>query len=259
MRVIAQREVWHPAGEGKRPQWSHTMIKFEHKNEIYQARSNKRLMNPEKIQLSDLEIESSPIPRENLYAAYPGGLSIAPYPLPNDCFLKKHKLMLYDTPLRLSHDKTYPGQLLIQQAKFCDILRQHPHPNLASYRGCVVEEGLVIGLCFAKYHQTLKQRVQEDPRPLNKEECIRGIEAGICHLHSLGYVHNDINTHNIMFLDDEVPVITDFDTCWKESKPQGINVPTNMWTDNKESVRENDFSSLRRIRQYLDDPETFHL
>ena len=42
-----------------------------------------------------------------------------------------------------------------------------------------------------------------------------------------------------------------------------MNGATYRWTDEKYdyelSVREHDFSGLRRLREYLDDPEPFHL
>lgn len=40
-----------------------------------------------------------------------------------------------------------------------------------------------------------------------------GIKEGIRHLHSLGYVHNDLNPSNIMITEDDMPVIIDFDAA----------------------------------------------
>ena len=211
--------MWYPTGEEEQYEWSHTLIKVEHNNETFQARSSNRLMDLDKIKLSDLEIESSPIPKEYLYPLYPSKLCTAPPPLPDDCYVKVHNLMLYDTPLALPKDKAHPGQLLLQEEKLCEILRNNPHPNIATYRGCVVEEGRITGLCFTKHRQTLRERAEDTSRPLNQEHCLQGIEAGIRHLHSLAFVHNDINIANVMFLDDEdVPIIIHFDSCGKEGE-----------------------------------------
>ena len=64
-------------------------------------------------------------------------------------------------------------------------------------------------------------------------------------------MHNDIDIENVMFGDDDVPVITDFDWCWKEGEGRGMKGETYNWYDEKyeheNSRRENDFSSLRRI------------
>ena len=127
----------------------------------------------------------------------------------------------------------------------------------------MVEDGRITGLCFSKYRQTLIERVQNDPRPLDNQECLQDIEADIRHLHSLWFVHNDINVKDIIFLDDDMPIIIDFDSCWKVGQLRGMKGATHRWTDEKydyeHSVRENDFSCLRRFREYLDDPEPFHL
>ena len=127
---------------------------------------------------------------------------------------------------------------------------KHPHPNVATYHGWVVEGGRIVGLAFTKYNLTLCQRWKTLP-PLKKEKTLKGIENGIRHLHSLGYVHNDIDIENVMFGDDDVPVINDFDWCWKEGEGRGMKGETHNWYDEKyeheNSRRENYFSGLRRI------------
>ena len=54
MKVIAQAEVWYPTDEEDQYEWSHTLIKLEHNNDIFQARSTNRLMKLEEIKISDL-------------------------------------------------------------------------------------------------------------------------------------------------------------------------------------------------------------
>jgi serine/threonine protein kinase len=39
------------------------------------------------------------------------------------------------------------------------------------------------------------------------------IEAATAHLHQLGLAHNDISPNNIMFDDENVSVLIDFDSC----------------------------------------------
>ena len=65
-----------------------------------------------------------------------------------------------------------------------------------------------------------------------------------------------------MFLDDDdVPIIIDFDSCGKEGEDYGMEGATYQWTEVKydfeRSVSENDFSGLRRIHQYPEDPKFF--
>ena len=53
-----------------------------------------------------------------------------------------------------------------REVEVCEILRKHPHPNVASYRGCLETQGRVSGLCFKRYASTLASRVT--PQHLNK-------------------------------------------------------------------------------------------
>ncbi len=103
---------------------------------------------------------------------------------------------------------------------------QHPHPNIASYRGCLEARGRVSGLCFKRYVSTLAEKV--NPQHLNKSALLlsgrplvddtmrkqlNGVLGGIRHLHSLDLVHNDITPANIMLEDNGTWVIIDFDSC----------------------------------------------
>ena len=127
----------------------------------------------------------------------------------------------------------------------------------------MVEEGRITGLCPTKYGQVLKERARDTLQPLNKKHCLQGIEAVIRHFNSLGLVHDYINSANIMFLDDDTPIIIDFDSCCKEGEGRGMKGAAYNSTDEKygfvRPVRKVDFSGLRQIRQYLDDPEPFGL
>lgn len=100
----------------------------------------------------------------------------------------------------------------------CEVLRRHPHPNIAS-RGE-----------WSSYWSLL-QTIQGtssgnlNPRYLNKNQFLAsgreqvddslrenysGIFEGIKHLHPLGLVHNDINPSNTMLDEHGIPMIIDF-------------------------------------------------
>ncbi|KAK4237875.1 hypothetical protein C8A03DRAFT_44289 [Achaetomium macrosporum] len=83
----------------------------------------------------------------------------------------------------------------------CEILKKHPHPNVASYYGTQETRGRVSGLSLNKSAFLL------GGRPLVKngmEAQLDGILGGIRHLHSLGLVHNDITPANIMLEEDGI-------------------------------------------------------
>ncbi|KAK0718732.1 kinase-like domain-containing protein [Apiosordaria backusii] len=115
---------------------------------------------------------------------------------------------------------------ILREVETCEILRSHPHPNVASYYGCLETQGQVSGLCFKIYVSTLAGKV--NPQHLNKSDFLLsgrplvddamraqldGVWSGIKHLHSLGLVHNDITPANIMLEEDGTWVIIDFDSC----------------------------------------------
>ncbi|EFY86163.1 hypothetical protein MAC_07828 [Metarhizium acridum CQMa 102] len=45
------------------------------------------------------------------------------------------------------------------EIEVCERLRQHPHPNLALYHGCLITQGRVSGLIFNKYECNLLEKV----------------------------------------------------------------------------------------------------
>jgi serine/threonine protein kinase len=100
----------------------------------------------------------------------------------------------------------------LNEAEVCEILRAFPHPNIARYLGCIVENNRITGLCFVKYGMNLLERVTKDSRPFDIDLCLRGIQKGIQHLHSLDLIHCDLNPTNIL-IDRDTPVIGDFDSC----------------------------------------------
>lgn len=105
---------------------------------------------------------------------------------------------------------------------------------------------------------TLSERLRRDTETFDKEACLREVELGIRHLHSLGLVHNDINPANIMFDDSDRPVIIDFDSCHYHGQKLGIKLGTQGYF--KEGMDfasyENDFFGLLKLREYMFNPDT---
>ncbi|KAK3349520.1 hypothetical protein B0T25DRAFT_610305 [Lasiosphaeria hispida] len=176
-------------------------------------------------------------------------LTRAPDPLPPDCYVKKPRLISYDRIRRGSRPDLI-AEFVLAEAKVCEQLMRHPHPNFATYLGFQVSDGRITGRCFARYQRTLMQEV--NPRNFSKRKSRSarratgrydyvpaGMESGIKHIHSLGLVHNDINPKNVM-LDGNRVVLIDFDSCRPLSAPK------------------NDLDALVEIRAWLgDDSATF--
>jgi len=245
-----------------------TLIVYEDENEMHHAVLEDRCTSPSDIRPELLKNDIQ-IPRSAYSPEFPSKFTLAPEPLPINSYIKTASLISYDR-IREGPQPDLIAKSVLMEAETCEILRKHPHPNIATYLGCQVSDGRITGLCFAKYQRTLMQEV--NPENLTKRQSRRsrqmakdynpvlaGIRSGLGHLHSLGLVHNDINPRNIMF-DGEQAVIIDFDSCRKIGEDLGNVGCTYEWCDEttKQSVVENDLSALEEIRIWLcDDSKEF--
>lgn len=192
--------------EGDDLVFSHTKLILKQGDQYFYATTKSRNVNQSTDRLDPL-----PIPTSKMWPSSPEGLTRAPEPLPTDCFVKRPSLLDYGDTEASSNISS----LILHEADICEILRLHPHPNIARYLGCVVDRrGRITGLCFARYTKRLFESALQNKIP-HRESCLSQIESGIRHLHSIGLVHNDINPFNVTMDTDDKPVIIDFDSCLK--------------------------------------------
>ncbi|KAI0535501.1 kinase-like domain-containing protein [Xylaria digitata] len=236
----------------------YTRVIFIQDGKIFSGHSPDKNLRSE-LCIDDLE-NVKHIPEETYSPLTPPRSTIAPILPPDRFYLKRPNLLLFEVS---------PGQVnpVLQELEVCELIKQHPHSNIATYHGCQSVNNRVIGLCFERYPITLLSKV--NPGYLNKSMFIRmndrtvtqeqadrylpGIEAGIRHLHSLGLVHNDLNPNNVMIAADDRPVIIDFDSC----RVIGANLDrakrTHEWysPDVHVSAETNDLDALAEIRAWL--------
>ena len=225
--------------------FSHTKIILREGNQYYYAISSHRCLG---FKVDIHELNPIPIPSSQLWPSFPTQFRQTPEPLPHDCFVKRPSL------LDCGHNEASNGDvgsLLLHEAEVCEILRASPHPNIAQYLGCLVENDKIMGHCFVKYGMNLYEMVTKDSRPFDADLILRGIQEGIQHLHSLGLIHCDINPDNIV-MDGDTPVIVDFDSCRRNGE-LGMKGGTLNWTrEDFEFARpENDEYGLAKIRDFL--------
>ncbi|CRK44230.1 hypothetical protein BN1723_000916 [Verticillium longisporum] len=79
------------------------------------------------------------------------------------------------------------------------------------------------------------------------------IEQGLRHLHSLGFIHNDLNPANIMITEEDIPVIIDFDSATAPGASLQNVKRTHGWFDHRivVSQQSNDLDALAEIRTWL--------
>lgn len=245
-------------------QFTGTLVVYRRTNDVYHAVSKARYSSSSDVRAGHLT-NNIPIPLAAYSPPFPTHFTRAPEPLPYDSYVKKPRL--------ISYDKGPPNHIadsFLAEVEVCEFLKRHPHPNIATYLGCQVSDGRIIGICFTKYDRTLMQTVNPGHHMKRKLRSIRqssedysyileGVENGIRHLHSLGIVHNDINPNNIMQYND-IGVIIDFESCRRQGKGlEGVG-RTYEWHDEavQVSIPENDFKALEEIRRWLgDESENF--
>ncbi|KAL9045394.1 MAG: hypothetical protein Q9214_001552 [Letrouitia sp. 1 TL-2023] len=199
--------------------------------------------------LSDIDqsaLEPVPIPNSDIQPIFPTtGLTRAPEPLPQDCYIKRPRLTNYD-----NGDK-FIASIMLHEAEICERLKNSPHPNIARFLGCVVEDGRMTGLCFVRYGETLSEMVERG-RSFDKGSCLEDIRAGIQHLHGLGIIHCDISPYNI-FSGGDGFVVGDFDSCTQEGDKMGLKGGCINWAEECfDAARpENDWNALDKIKAFL--------
>ncbi|KAJ5688599.1 hypothetical protein N7462_002991 [Penicillium macrosclerotiorum] len=179
----------------------------------------------------------------------------------NDSYIKTPKLFAYLAGAALEKQ-------ILREVETCELLRRHPHRNIAIYHGCQNTRNRVSGLCFKRYSVTLfeaanprhygKNHFRESGREFVTEPikaALNGILDGIRHLHSLGLVHNDINPANIMLDENNVPVLIDFDSCRRigESLRDTRAKRTHEWHDPEVEVaaEKNDLDAFTDLKTWL--------
>ncbi|KAK0120235.1 hypothetical protein ONS95_011641 [Cadophora gregata] len=241
---------------GSTPQFLYTRIIYRFEGELYSSRTSQRIPSGSKDIDPRLLTNTTLIPIDAYSQRFTTGMTRAPNPPPPNTYIKRPNLLAYDAKLS-------PDLHTLDEIQACEILKMHPHENLAIYFGCVVSsDDRVLGLCFEAYCQTLMERV--NPCHLNKQhppQCnsttadvyISAIRSGIQHMHSLNLAHNDLNPSNIMFDALDKAVIIDFDSCLPFGSSLSTAKRTPGWfnPENKISAPENDWDALSEIHAWL--------
>jgi serine/threonine protein kinase len=240
MEVLDYAEVFDDHDDA----FSHTEVILKKGPELYRAITDRRFNDTSEIELRTLDLER--IPLSYIQPTCPSNLTRAPDPLPPNTYIKRPSLYC-------SSEST--KSVVLHEARICEILKKSPHPNIAEYIGCLVENGRIAGLCFRKYGPNLSE-MNRDCHNFDKKACLRSIRKGIEHLHELGIIHCDVNPMNIFSNGEhanESFVIGDFDSCTSEGQDLGLKAGTKGWTKEEFHVAtpEMDWYGLSKIEQLL--------
>ncbi|KAM0433435.1 hypothetical protein ACHAPT_004315 [Fusarium lateritium] len=174
------------------------------------------------------------------------------FTLEKDAWLKRPQVRGYTASMG---DSTVIADQFLDEIRAHQVVEEHPHRNLVKFKGCLVKDGLVVGVLQKRYPMTLNWRVEAWSQPLYDPAALfADIEAGLKHLHSLGFAHNDLNQNNVMVDAEDRPVIIDLGSA----KPLGerlFQAGTQGWNDGFEKVSSvaNDEIGLAVMKKYLQD------
>jgi hypothetical protein len=157
----------------------------------------------------------------------------------------------------------YTRDVTLREIRTCETLRRAWHPNVCYYRGVRVDDrGLVRGLMFDRYDMTLREMLYKGHK-INIPACLRDIENGIKHIHSLGLVHCDIKPANIfVHLRSQRFIVGDFDSMHHEGDRLVLKCGTDGWVPEDEETLDVarykiDWYSLDMIGAWLEKKTAF--
>lgn len=245
MQILQRAQVF--GGTFDDPEFLHTAIVYSDDRNIFLAHVLDRISTDAKINIDELRgVLISP---ERVFPSFdPAAFNLCPNPTSSEIFVKRPNFLEYD------QTNNVICEVLLQEARICEALKNFRHVNIAEYLGCQVENSRITGRCFKKYEITLLDKMKKTNASFDHRSCIEGIRSGIEHLHRHGYCHNDINPLNIMFDENDTPIIIDFDSCQPEGDELGHKGGTIGWDieTSQKSQPWNDIHGLNKIQNYLE-------
>lgn len=213
------------------------------------AYTGKILEYPEEVDEADILSRLEPVPSECIHPQFPTGYTMAPELDSEKHYLKAPSFTYEDC----EPGKTFVADCVLNEAGVYELLKERPHPNLASYYGCVTKDGRITHLCLQRYQCGLREYTQRSISGSKVDEIRLDIQNGIEHLHSLGLAHNDINVDNVCIDANGSAVIVDFDSCLPSGEKllKGVHSGDITSSTPPLSRMENDLQGLSDISKLL--------
>ncbi|QIW96463.1 hypothetical protein AMS68_001981 [Peltaster fructicola] len=162
------------------------------------------------LELDDLLSALSEVSDENIYPLCPESFRKVPDDKNQVHYLKSPSFEWIDA----QPGRHFVADRFLSEATLYELLAEQPHPNIAIYHGCVVDEGRIKKLCLSRYERNMLEAIQE--RRVSDsvaERWILQIVSAVRHLHNLGYAHNDINEMNVCVDSSGNAILIDFDSA----------------------------------------------
>ncbi|KDQ54950.1 hypothetical protein JAAARDRAFT_693564 [Jaapia argillacea MUCL 33604] len=230
--LISSHEAW----DERTDQVAFTVILWREEGRLYYLRHPNRTFD-----LQSLVAE--PIDPRDYYPFWNSTILEAPSPLPQDSYCKEPPFVLYQQGIRADQ--------LLDEAEVYEVLRNHPHPAICCYHGCVRDGPYLASICLKKYRRRLDQQLGLEWPEVEALPLIPALRQGVAHLHSLGFVLDDLNPRNIMLDENGYPIIIDFGSCRRTGNTEPINGTRGWYIPCWLSSPINDLYALDLIHHHL--------
>ncbi|KAF2210259.1 hypothetical protein CERZMDRAFT_45687 [Cercospora zeae-maydis SCOH1-5] len=200
------------------------------------------------LTIQDLVKGLRQMPDDKAFPELPPNITPAPAVDLGKCFIKRpqvyHLLDKDVAPL--------VPQILLDEAKTLEILKENPHPDIVPYFGCSVKRGRITGIVLRRYHSVLDRRFLSDASEFDVEVFKEALNAALQHIHGLGLAHNDINPSNIALDANDRPVIIDWGSC-KHFGAELLSAGTPGWIEDDFDIskQDHDVTAVEKVLQWV--------
>lgn len=114
---------------------------------------------------------------ELLKGLWCASLTEAPIPVPTDSFLKMPPIYVHANMDGAGDGKggqaiVTPGNIMAAEAKIYEVLKQHGHPSICVYYGCVRDGDYCTALSLKKYERPLEDAVKNGDQTVDPDEIL---------------------------------------------------------------------------------------
>lgn len=174
------------------------------------------------------------------------------------CKVPLHPLSYLSTVFYCAH---LTLNIVVGEAEIMEQVSSINHKNIVRYHGCQVRDGRLTGIVLQRHECSLFEYFlwgRDKDVALDSRRFMEELESAVSHLHQAGLAHNDLKPSNILLDKEQMPVLIDFGSC----RPFGARLMeggTPGWSNSERLVvssdKEHDLFSLRRIREWLANPD----
>lgn len=199
------REVWRN-GDDDLPEFARTTISATVDGKAFFGRLDRRV---DDVDEGDVLSALEAVPPEAIYPVFDKSLTEAPAFDPVNHYLKAPSYDWEDCQPGV----TFGADRMLDEIRVLERLKEHQHPNLVVYHGCVVQDGRITHICLGRCESDVIGYFESNSgSPEDVARLLHDVEAGVLFLHSLSLAHNDITPENTCVANGRA-VVVDFDSC----------------------------------------------